>query len=278
MGIANYKAYVKLNIDNSTSRVFSMNSIYTQDYQNKKIVPILKEYSAKKYGRRREFVDAETKARLGISIEEQELPESPQTPEGAEHTAPQQAAATSALYAEQQDVMNQEHAAQLANQQDSPPLPSDDESTNDDATNADEDSYEEENADETMDEDSNSYEEEENSEEENSEEEELDDEESYEEENADDSTEDEESLDDESGSDEEGYDAEESNDDLSEEEDTPADDSDPEGDSSEEAEPDKENSAPLSENEEDSDTEYYDEENSNEKPVTNQSPQTSNSE
>lgn len=273
MGIANYKAYVKLNIDNSTSRVFSMNSIYTQDYQNKKIVPILKEYSAKKYGRRREFVDAETKARLGISIEEQELPENPQTPEGAEHTAPQQAAATSALYAEQQDVMNQEHAAQLANQQDSPPLPSDDESTNDDATNADEDSYEEENADETMDEDSNSYEEEENSEEE-----ELDDEESYEEENADDSTEDEESLDDESGSDEEGYDAEESNDDLSEEEDTPADDSDPEGDSSEEAEPDKENSAPLSENEEDSDTEYYDEENSNEKPVTNQSPQTSNSE
>lgn len=51
-----------------------MNSIYTQDYQNKKIVPILKEYSAKKYGRRREFVDAEVKARLGISIDEEELP------------------------------------------------------------------------------------------------------------------------------------------------------------------------------------------------------------
>ena len=73
--IANYKSYVKLNIDNATTRVFSMNSIYTKDYQNKKIVPILKEYSAKKYGRRREFVDAETRARLGLSIEENDLPD-----------------------------------------------------------------------------------------------------------------------------------------------------------------------------------------------------------
>ena len=73
--IANYKSYIKLNIDNATTRVFSMNSIYTKDYQNKKIVPILKEYSAKKYGRRREFVDAETRARLGLSIEENDLPD-----------------------------------------------------------------------------------------------------------------------------------------------------------------------------------------------------------
>lgn len=51
VGIANYKAYIKLNIDNATSRPFSITSIYTQDYQNKKIVPILKEYSSKKYGR-----------------------------------------------------------------------------------------------------------------------------------------------------------------------------------------------------------------------------------
>ena len=73
--IANYKSYIKLNIDNATTRVFSMNSIYTKDYQNKKIVPILKEYSAKKYGRRREFVDAETRARLGLSIEDENLPD-----------------------------------------------------------------------------------------------------------------------------------------------------------------------------------------------------------
>ena len=77
--IANYKSYVKLNIDNATTRVFSMNSIYTKDYQNKKIVPILKEYSAKKYWRRREFVDAETRARLWLWIDDTELPDNSST-------------------------------------------------------------------------------------------------------------------------------------------------------------------------------------------------------
>jgi hypothetical protein len=75
VGIANYKAYIKLNIDNSTTRVFSMSSIYTQDYQNLKIVPILKEYSAKKYGRKREFVDAEIEARLGMTTNTENLPD-----------------------------------------------------------------------------------------------------------------------------------------------------------------------------------------------------------
>lgn len=73
-GIANYKAYIKLNIDNTTSRVFSMNSIYTNDYKSKKIASILKEYSSKKYGRKREFVDAEITARFGMDINEEELP------------------------------------------------------------------------------------------------------------------------------------------------------------------------------------------------------------
>ena len=82
--IANYKSYVKLNIDNATTRVFSMNSIYTKDYQNKKIVPILKEYSAKKYGRRREFVDAETRARLWLWIDENDLPDNSSTLDSSE--------------------------------------------------------------------------------------------------------------------------------------------------------------------------------------------------
>lgn len=73
VGIANYKAYIKLNIDNSTTRVFSMNTIYSKDYQNKKIVPILKEYSAKKHWRKREFVDAEIQARLGMSVDDTKL-------------------------------------------------------------------------------------------------------------------------------------------------------------------------------------------------------------
>ena len=70
--IANYKAYIKLNIDNATTRPFSMNAIYTKDYKNDKIVPILKEYSAKKYWRKREFVDAEIWARLGWTIQDDE--------------------------------------------------------------------------------------------------------------------------------------------------------------------------------------------------------------
>lgn len=73
IGIANYKTYCKLNIDNSTSRVFSLNAIYTQDYRNKQIAWILKEYSSKKYGRKREFVDAEISARLWISLDEESI-------------------------------------------------------------------------------------------------------------------------------------------------------------------------------------------------------------
>ncbi|MBQ9553795.1 hypothetical protein IJU97_02265 [bacterium] len=51
-----------------------MNSIYTKDYQNKKIAPLLMEYSAKKYGRAREFVDAEMSTRLGVSADLDSLP------------------------------------------------------------------------------------------------------------------------------------------------------------------------------------------------------------
>lgn len=65
--IANYKTYIKLNINNATSRVFSMNTFWTQDYRNKKVAQILKEYCAKKYGRKREFVDAEISARLWLN-------------------------------------------------------------------------------------------------------------------------------------------------------------------------------------------------------------------
>ena len=70
IGIANYKAYIKLNVNNSTTRPFSMNSIYTQDYRNKKISAILQKYCAKKYGRKREFVDAEISARMGLGVDE----------------------------------------------------------------------------------------------------------------------------------------------------------------------------------------------------------------
>ncbi len=64
--IANYKSYLKLNINNSTSRVFSVNAIWSEDYKNDKVADILKQYCGKKYGRKKEFVDAEISARLGM--------------------------------------------------------------------------------------------------------------------------------------------------------------------------------------------------------------------
>ncbi len=72
LGISNYKAYIKLNINNTTTRPFSLDSIYTTEYRSKKVWAILKEYSAKKYGRKKEFVDAEIAARLWIMEDEEE--------------------------------------------------------------------------------------------------------------------------------------------------------------------------------------------------------------
>lgn len=66
LSIANYKAYVKLNINNTTSRPFSMETLYDPSLKNKKILEIVKKYSRMKYGRRKEFVDAEIEARMGI--------------------------------------------------------------------------------------------------------------------------------------------------------------------------------------------------------------------
>ena len=65
--IANYKAYLKLNINNATSRVFNISTIRSKDYENPKIWEILKEYSAKKYWRDVKFVNEEIVARLGMA-------------------------------------------------------------------------------------------------------------------------------------------------------------------------------------------------------------------
>ena len=75
IGVANYKSYMKLNVDNTTSRVFSINAIYSEDYKNDKVGDVLKQYCAKKYGRKKEFVDAEIAARLGMLQENEPLPQ-----------------------------------------------------------------------------------------------------------------------------------------------------------------------------------------------------------
>lgn len=73
--IANYKAYIKLNINNTTSRVFSMETIWDETNKNPKIAEIVKRYSRLKYGRKREFVDQEIEARLGITLSDVETKE-----------------------------------------------------------------------------------------------------------------------------------------------------------------------------------------------------------
>lgn len=66
IGIANYKAYIKLNIRNSTTRPFSLETIWDETGKNPKIAEIVRQYSRMKYGRKREFVDQEIEARIGI--------------------------------------------------------------------------------------------------------------------------------------------------------------------------------------------------------------------
>lgn len=68
IGIANYKAYIKLNIKNTTSRPFSLETIYDMSAANKKIGDIVTQYSRMKYGRKKEFVDQEISARIGIDM------------------------------------------------------------------------------------------------------------------------------------------------------------------------------------------------------------------
>lgn len=68
LSIANYKAYIKLNINNTTSRPFSLETIYDMSQANPKVGEILTQYSRMKYGRKKEFVDQEIAARIGIDL------------------------------------------------------------------------------------------------------------------------------------------------------------------------------------------------------------------
>lgn len=64
--IANFTTYCKLNIDNATTRPFDLKTLWDNDYKNKEVSKIIKEYSRKMYGRKKEYVDMEIEARLGI--------------------------------------------------------------------------------------------------------------------------------------------------------------------------------------------------------------------
>ena len=66
ISIANFKAYIKLNINNTTSRPFSLETVYDMSQANQKVGEIITQYSRIKYGRKKEFVDQEIRARIGI--------------------------------------------------------------------------------------------------------------------------------------------------------------------------------------------------------------------
>jgi len=68
ISISNYKAYIKLNINNTTSRPFSLETVYDLSGMNAKVGQIVTEYSRIKYGRKKEFVDQEIQTRIGIEI------------------------------------------------------------------------------------------------------------------------------------------------------------------------------------------------------------------
>jgi hypothetical protein len=65
LSIANYSAYIKLNIKNTTSRPFSIQTIWDPQGTDK-MAEVLRKYSRMKYGRKKMFVDQEIEARLGI--------------------------------------------------------------------------------------------------------------------------------------------------------------------------------------------------------------------
>ncbi len=66
IGIPNFHCYVKLSINNTTSRPFSMATIYDESQRNDKLAALIKEYSRMKFGRKRIFVDQEIEDRIGI--------------------------------------------------------------------------------------------------------------------------------------------------------------------------------------------------------------------
>jgi hypothetical protein len=68
IGIPNYKAYVKLNVGGTTSRPFSLETIFDETNKNDKVREVVRQYSRMKYGRKKIFVDQEIQARIGIDV------------------------------------------------------------------------------------------------------------------------------------------------------------------------------------------------------------------
>ncbi len=69
IGIPNFHCYTKLNINNTTSRPFSLATIWDETGKNPKLSELIREYSRMKYGRKKVFVDQEIEDRIGLTRE-----------------------------------------------------------------------------------------------------------------------------------------------------------------------------------------------------------------
>ena len=93
IGISNYKMYMKLNINNTTSRPFSVATIWDESKKNPKVGKIIREYARLKHGRKREFVEQEIISRIGIDtnsapVDTSKLPGQPNTAQAAQPGMP----------------------------------------------------------------------------------------------------------------------------------------------------------------------------------------------
>ena len=68
INIANYQAYLKLNINNATSRPFSMATVYDPDKGDLEAAEAFKQLSRLKFAREKDFVEREIFRRVGASI------------------------------------------------------------------------------------------------------------------------------------------------------------------------------------------------------------------
>lgn len=68
INIANYQAYIKLNIDNATSRAFSMTTVYDADKGDVEAAEAFRQLSRLKFAREKDFVEREIFRRVGASI------------------------------------------------------------------------------------------------------------------------------------------------------------------------------------------------------------------
>ncbi len=80
VNIANYQAYIKLNIDNATSRAFSMATTYDPDKGDPQAAEAFKQLSRLKFAREKDFVEREIFRRVGAANKKPDFGKPPATP------------------------------------------------------------------------------------------------------------------------------------------------------------------------------------------------------